>query len=115
MNIVSHEMNVVISSLIHVTGSAQNEKESLYARMVSVLGLKDRTLLEKTAITPRALYDTLNKLKHLSPMLKRSLMDVCGDIVLHDGIVRSSEYETLRLMSLLLACPMPAMPMQKTG
>mgnify|MGYP005991711305 CR=1 FL=1 len=115
ISIVNYELNVVISSLIHVTGSAQSEKEGLYARMVSILGVKDQNLLEKTAISPRALYDTLNKLKHLSPMLKRSLMDVCGDIVLHDGIVRSSEYETLRLMSLLLACPMPAMPVQKAG
>lgn len=115
ISIVNYELNVVISSLIHVTGSAESKKESLYARMVSILGVKDQNLLEKTAISPRALYDTLYKLKHLSPMLKRSLMDVCGDIVLHDGIVRSSEYETLRLMSLLLACPMPAMPMQKAG
>jgi len=115
MSMVSHEMNVVISSLIHVTGAEQTEKESLYGRMIHVLGLKDQALLAKADISPKMLYNTLNKLKSMSPMLKRSLMDVCGDIVLHDSIVRSSEYETLRLMSLLLACPMPAMPMQKAG
>lgn len=115
IGLVGYEMNVVVSCLVHMTGSNEQTKQELYQRNINILGLKKHTLLEKQAIKPKQVYSTLSKLKGLSPMLKRSLMDVCGDIVLDDGIVRGSEYETLRLMSLLLACPMPPLPMKSTG
>ncbi|MGB3666079.1 MAG: hypothetical protein WA963_03880, partial [Bermanella sp.] len=68
-------------------------------------------LIAEKELTAKKLYLTLKKLSSLSPMLKRSLMDVCGDIVLHDGIVRAQEYQALKLMSLVLTCPMPALPL----
>ncbi len=38
-------------------------------------------------------------------MLKRSLMDVCGDIVFHDGIVQSGEYESLKFNEFAIVLP----------
>ncbi|GAA6135508.1 M48 family metallopeptidase [Oceaniserpentilla sp. 4NH20-0058] len=110
MQLVAHELNIVVCSLIHHSGGDESEKQALQGRMLDVLGLKPAAWLEKDQIKAKDLYTTLKKLKSLAPMLKRSLMDVCGDIVLHDGIVHHGEYETLRLMSLVMACPMPLLP-----
>lgn len=111
INLVNYEFNLVISSFIHTAGGSQAEKESLHQRMMNIFCMKKPLgLIAKDKIQPKTLYATLKKLKGLSPMLKRSLMDVCGDIVFHDGIVQAAEYESLKLMSMLLSCPLPAMP-----
>lgn len=110
IGLVAHEINVVLCSLIHNSGGGEAEKQALHTRMMQVLSIESTQWLGKEDISAKDLYLTLKKLKSLSPMLKRSLMDVCGDVVLHDGIVHSAEYETLRLMSLILACPMPMLP-----
>ena len=111
INVVAYEFNCIVSSLIHNTGSAENEKQALHQRMLNVFTMKQGALIAEKELTAKKLYLTLKKLSSLSPMLKRSLMDVCGDIVLHDGIVRAQEYQALKLMSLVLTCPMPALPL----
>lgn len=111
INVVSYEFNYIISCLVHNTGSAENERHALHQRMLNVFTMKQGALIEEKEISAKKLYLTLKKLASLSPMLKRSLMDVCGDIVLHDGIVRAQEYEALKLISLTLSCPMPALPL----
>ncbi len=108
-DVVSYEVNVVVSSLVHNAGGQAQEKTALHQRMMDVFVMKQQGLIAEKDVQTKDIYNSLKKLKTLSPMLKRSLMDVCGDIVLHDGIIQGSEYETLKLMSLLLACPMPAM------
>jgi Zn-dependent protease with chaperone function len=113
INLVAYEFNLIISSFIHSAGGSQSEKLNHYNNMINIFSLKSQTIISKDKINAKALYATLKKLKTLSPMLKRSLMDVCGDIVFHDGIVQGKEYESLKLMSLLLSCPMPAMPVSK--
>ena len=110
INLVAFEFNLIISSFIHSAGGSSVDKEGLHLRMMNIFSIKPQALINKDKITPKNLYATFKKLKDLSPMLKRSLMDVCGDIVFHDGIVQSGEYESLKLMSLQLSCPMPAMP-----
>ena len=107
--VVLMDINRVLSSLIHASGGTDEDKEILHKRMIRVLTKQSLNLLTEQEVNSKALFTSLKKLKHLSPMLKRSLIDVCGDIVLHNGIIQSGEYETLRLVSLLLACPMPVM------
>ncbi|MGR6872123.1 M48 family metallopeptidase [Pseudomonas sp. HK3] len=108
-DVVSYEVNVIVSSLVHNAGGQAQEKTALHQRMMDVFVMKQQSLIAEKDVQTKDIYNSLKKLKTLSPMLKRSLMDVCGDIVLHDGIIQGSEYETVKLMSLLLACPMPAM------
>lgn len=115
LDVVAYEINVIISSLVHNAGGKELEKLELHKRMMDVFVMKQQALIAASDIQTKSVYTSLKKLKTLSPMLKRSLMDVCGDIVLHDGIVQGSEYETLKLMSLLLACPMPALPMNRAN
>lgn len=115
VNVVAHEINVIISSLIHLAGGSAVEKKALHERMINVFSMKAQNLIERDKIKPKNIYATLKKLRSLSPMLKRSLMDVCGDIVLDDGIIQGTEYETLRLISLIMGCPMPALPLKTEG
>lgn len=115
LDVVAYEINLIISSLVHNAGGKEFEKRELHKRMMDVFVMKQQALIAASQIQTKSVYTSLKKLKTLSPMLKRSLMDVCGDIVLHDGIVQGSEYETLKLMSLLLACPMPALPMNQVN
>jgi len=109
-DLVAYELNVIVCSLIHNSGGSDDEKQALHQRMMAVLSIKNMAWLSSEKIPAKDVYITLKKLKALSPMLKRTLIDVCGDIVLHDGIVHHAEYETLRLMSLVMACPMPLLP-----
>lgn len=111
INVVAHEFNVVISSLIHNTGANDVEKITLHKRMLNVFTMAQSPLIAESSLQAKELYLTLKKLKALAPMLKRSLMDVCGDIVLHDGIVEPKEYQALKLISIILSCPMPALPL----
>jgi Zn-dependent protease with chaperone function len=113
IKLVAYEFNLVVSCFIHKSGGSDADKNNLHQAMMNIFGLKSQALINIEHIIPNKLYATLKKLKALSPMLKRSLIDVCGDIVFHDKIVQSSEYESLKLMSLILSCPMPAMPMSK--
>jgi Zn-dependent protease with chaperone function len=112
LKVVNTDVNLVLSALIHSSGDDSSVKQELHQRMTRILIKAPLDLLPKGAVSSKALFVSLKKLKHLSPILKRSLMDVCGDIVLHDGIVEGREYETLRLVSLLLACPMPLIDLE---
>jgi Zn-dependent protease with chaperone function len=115
LDVVAYEINVIVSSLVYNAGGSELEKQALHKRMMDVFVMPAQGLIAAPDIKAKQIYMSLKKLKTLSPMLKRSLMDVCGDIVLHDGIVQGSEYETLKLMSLILACPMPALPMNQAN
>ncbi|MFT6152737.1 MAG: Zn-dependent protease with chaperone function [Bermanella sp.] len=110
LNLVAFEINLIVCCFIQIAGGSDVEKANLHNSTMNIFSLKTQLLIAKENIQPNQLYTTLKKLKGLSPMLKRSLMDVCGDIVFRDNIVESSEYQSLKLMSLLLSCPMPAMP-----
>jgi Zn-dependent protease with chaperone function len=113
IKLVAYEFNLVVSCFIHKSGGSAADKNNLHQAMMNIFSLESQSLINKEQIIPNKLYATFKKLKALSPMLKRSLMDVCGDIVFHDKIVQSCEYESLKLMSLILSCPMPAMSMSK--
>jgi hypothetical protein len=113
LNLVAFEINLIACCFIQIAGGSEVDKANLHDNTMNIFSLKAQSLIAKEHIQPNQLYTTLKKLTGLSPMLKRSLMDVCGDIVFRDNIVQSSEYQSLKLMSLLLSCPMPAMPLSK--
>jgi Zn-dependent protease with chaperone function len=113
LDAVAYEINLVVSCFVYTAVGSDTEKANLHSSIMNIFSLKAQPLIAKENIQPNKLYATLKKLNGLSPMLKRSLMDVCGDIVFRDNIVQSSEYQSLKLMSLLLSCPMPAMPPAK--
>jgi hypothetical protein len=54
-----------------------------------------------------AIEKVLNTFSQLSPLLKKSVLVACADMVLEDGIVMPAEAELLRSVSEVLDCPMP--------
>ena len=55
----------------------------------------------------RNISHALNKLRLLSPLLKRPLIDSFIECVMADNKVNTREYELLRLVAVVLDCPMP--------
>ena len=51
------------------------------------------------------LNQSLNRLNKLSPLLKKPLMQTFAEMVLHDGVVNTTELELLRATSIYLECP----------
>ncbi|WP_250658731.1 M48 family metallopeptidase [Alkalimarinus coralli] len=49
----------------------------------------------------------LNKLRLLSPLLKRPLIDSFVECVMEDNEIKPREYELLRLVAIVLDCPIP--------
>lgn len=58
-------------------------------------------------VSASALQEALERLAELSPMLKPSIVDACGDCILADGIIKEREYELIRLVADQLDCPLP--------
>jgi len=51
------------------------------------------------------LNQSLNRLNKLSPLLKKPLMQTFAEMVVHDGVVNTTELELLRATSIYLECP----------
>jgi hypothetical protein len=56
---------------------------------------------------PAQLDDALQRLAQASPGLKRRVLDACAWTVAADGTVQAGEAELLRVVSMMLGCPMP--------
>ncbi len=56
---------------------------------------------------PVALDAALQRLAQASPGIKRRILDACAWTVAADGVIQPGEAELLRVVSMILACPMP--------
>lgn len=56
---------------------------------------------------PQQLDAALHRLTQASPALKRRVLDACAWTVAADGVVQPGEAELLRVVAMMLGCPMP--------
>lgn len=65
------------------------------------------TLSFQEKISASSLRQALERLNSLSALLKPALLDAWSDAVTHDDLIKTEEYELLRVAAEMLDCPLP--------
>lgn len=102
-------VSVLLSALVRFGHTDSARQQQAFAagstRLLSTGGTL--TLLSVDQCGPTALDDALQRLTLASPGLKRRIIDACAWTVAADGTVEPGEAELLRVVSMMLSCPMP--------
>lgn len=103
---VKDELQVLLSSVIHSGGQDEQTKQKVFKQVYQGLVSSDKELLSET-FEADTFHQALNKLRNLSPMLKKPLLNGLEEAIEQDGIVRHQEVELLRAVAECLDCPIP--------
>jgi Zn-dependent protease with chaperone function len=104
---VAEELKLLLSLMGHASKQSQDKKQIAYEKATSSFGIISTTMLRTEQCKFNAIEKVLNTFSQLSPLLKKSVLVACADMVLEDGIVMPAEAELLRSVSEVLDCPMP--------
>ena len=104
---VLKEVNILISTMIHISGEDSNKKTKLHQQIMHSFTNKPLNFLEQSDCNIQVLDTALSKLGLLNPIIKKTVLSACADCVLNDGIIQVQEAETLRAVASTLNCPMP--------
>ncbi len=105
-NEVSDEIALILKMFAKAATSDLQEQQRLFSLAIQPFTIKiewNNTF----NVTEERISHSLNKLRLLSPLLKRPLLLSCAECVLADNSVHLKEYELLRLVSVVLDCPIP--------
>ncbi len=101
-------VGVLLSALAHFGHTdAQRRQAAFAAGCARLHGKGTYVMLPVAQCGPTALDDALLRLTQASPGLKRRILDGCAWTVAADGTVEPGEAELLRVVSMMLGCPMP--------
>ena len=89
------------------SGATQDTGTALFSRYTQGLLPAGRTLLPLTHCSSDKLFQAVDRLTDLSPLLKGPIIDSAVDLAMDDGELKSQEREMLRALSSLLECPLP--------
>jgi Zn-dependent protease with chaperone function len=104
---ITEELKLLLSLMGHASKQPQHRKQAAYEKGMTSFGVISASISPVDQCNPRLITQILNKLSQLSPLLKKSVIDACVDMVLDDGIIMPIEAELLRAISEVLDCPMP--------
>ncbi|PIE43590.1 MAG: hypothetical protein CSA50_04575 [Gammaproteobacteria bacterium] len=112
LNAVRPELTILVWLLVKASSPDANEQSKLFSRAGNILWgyleEPDTTQLTKIKnVSIQTLNTALTKIQHLSPLLKRPVLETCVDIVIADQKVNYREYEILRVLADTLDCPLP--------
>ena len=99
----------LLSALAHFGPHDPSAKRAAFAAGAARLIARGATLpmLTVDRCGPGALDAALQRLSQASTGLKQRLIDACAWTIAADGIIEPSEAEMLRVVSMMLGCPMP--------
>lgn len=103
---VENELQVLLSTVIHASGQKPEIKEKVFRQIFDGLSANQLDLLDESFEAER-FHQALNKLRRLSPMLKKPLLNGLEEAIKQDGVVRYQEVELLRAIAECLDCPIP--------
>jgi len=101
--------SVLLSALVRFGHSEpQAQRDALAAGAARLVERGDTlALLPVNQCGPTQLDAALELLTKASPGIKRRVLDACAWTVAADGVVQPGEAELLRVVSMMLGCPMP--------
>ena len=101
------EIKTLLSMLARVGNRDAVEASAVFRRAMMNFDIGTPTVELTTGLNYRSLNEATEKLRLLSPFLKRSMLNVCADCVLHDGKITIAEAELVRAIALAIDCPIP--------
>ena len=104
---VLNEIRILISMMTQSSRQAEDKIALVYDRAMQSFSSTGLRIVPLKDCSLKLVAEVLNKLNHLSPMLKKSLITACVDCLLEDGIVMPDEAELLRAITESIDCPMP--------
>ncbi|RDH83012.1 MAG: hypothetical protein DIZ80_12175 [endosymbiont of Galathealinum brachiosum] len=112
---VNKELQLLFSIMSHSSRSLSELRHESYNKVVKYFPMStlDKTsgelfnLLDFKEITPKKISAALKALAQLSPLLKRGVIEASADIAMHDGQLKYTEAELLRVIADILGCPLP--------
>ena len=103
---VEHELQLLLSAVIHASGQTQETKEDVFQQVFDGFSANQVKLLGEK-FDAEAFHQALSKLRRLSPMLKKPLLNGLEEAIEQDGVVKHQEIELLRAIAECLDCPIP--------
>lgn len=103
---VKDELQILLSSVVHSSGQDEETKQKVFKQVYQGFTSSDKELLSAT-FEADAFHQALKKLRNLSPMLKKPLLNGLEEAIEQDGVVRHQEVELLRAIAECLDCPIP--------
>ncbi|MCW9013046.1 MAG: M48 family metallopeptidase [Gammaproteobacteria bacterium] len=101
------DIQLILSVLCHSSQQSAEKKQQMFQRGLSTFTQKEMPLLSVKQFSIKTIRHSLNRLCQLSPMLKKSVINACADVVIDDGIMLPEEAELLRAVAESLDCPIP--------
>ena len=103
---VETELQVLLSAVIHASGQEQATKEKVFTQVFGGFSSNQLHLLDQQ-FDAEQFHQALNKLRRLSPMLKKPLLNGLEEAIEQDGVIKHQEIELLRAIAECLDCPIP--------
>src|SRR5690606_28489967 len=90
---LANSVQLLLSMLIHHACRDDAGRLALFRRFAAPLLPPGRQLLPVERCSLKALAQAMQQVRQLSPLLQKSLLDTCADIILVDGKVQVEEME----------------------
>ena len=104
---VLEDIRLLISLMVQVSRQTSDKIDGVFKRAMKTFVIDDIEMIPVKECNFDMLGKSLIRLNGLSPLLKKSLITVCADCVIDDGVIMPSEGELLRAVAESLDCPMP--------
>ena len=108
LNKLSEPCSQLIATLLYYGAHPSQIQLQIYQQLMqTVFGKQIPTMpiIEKDNF--KALAKALRQLQYLTPKAKQQLITLAAATIQSDGVLHRTEYELLRVLAALLACPMP--------
>jgi len=107
---VTQEIALIIKLFATAASQNQSLREKLYNHAMQPFSANIRweNTLKANA---ENISHALNKLRFISPLLKQPFLESCAECMMTDQVVNAREYELLRLVAVVIDCPMPPLLM----
>lgn len=104
---VAQELQQLFSVLVWASGARDANAEALFSQYAGSLLPAARNLLPLSHCSSDKLFQAVDRLADLSPLLKGPVIDSAVDLAMADGTLKTAERELLRALASLLECPLP--------
>jgi Zn-dependent protease with chaperone function len=101
------DCGLLLSLLAHSSRMAIEARREAYGVAMEQLGVAGASLLDPKDCGLDAVEHALERLRAAMPGIKQRFLHAGATVVLADDVVRMSELELLRAVSMVLDCPMP--------
>lgn len=109
---VARELRALLSVLAHAGHNDERGAGAAFAAAWRPFALGEAVPLPPADCTLERLSASLERLAAVSPLLKKNIMQACGDCAIHDFNIAAAEAELLQAISIILDCPLPPLTLE---